>query len=117
MTQSRGIRWAFSCFFALVLVLSFTPFLTAQILTGSIGGTVTDATGAILTDVKVSASSPSLIGGPRTISADANGEYKFLELPPGTYEIRFEKTGFKSYVQRNIVLNTGVHVDANVKLS
>ncbi len=116
MTQSRGIRWAFSCFFALVLVLSFTPFLTAQILTGSIGGTVTDATGAILTDVKVSASSPSLIGGPRTISADANGEYKFLELPPGTYEIRFEKTGFKSYVQRNIVLNTGVHVDANVKL-
>ena len=115
MTRSSGMRWALWCVLAFVLVSS-SRFLTAQILTGSIGGTVTDATGAVLTDVKIMVSSPALIGGTRTISADSSGDYKFLELPPGTYEVRFEKAGFKSYVQRNIVINTGVQVGVNVKL-
>jgi hypothetical protein len=91
--------------------------LSAQIVTGSIGGTVTDATGAILPGVKVTTSSPALIGGARTVVSDSNGNYKFLELPPGTYEVRFEKQGFQSLVQQNIVINTGVEITANGKLA
>jgi hypothetical protein len=90
--------------------------LPAQILTGSITGTVTDSSGAVVPDVKVTTSSPALIGGPRSINSDANGNFKFLELPPGTYSLRFEKQGFQSYEQSNIVLNTGVDVNVSPKL-
>lgn len=47
--------------------------LVAQIITGSIGGTVTDATGAVIADTRVSVSSPALIGGARTTTTDASG--------------------------------------------
>ncbi len=90
--------------------------VAAQILTGSIGGTVTDSSGAVIAGAKITVTSPNLIGGAKTVESDENGTYRFLELPPGTYTVSFEKTGFKSLTQRNIVLNTGVQVTADAKL-
>ncbi|HLX43787.1 MAG TPA: TonB-dependent receptor, partial [Bryobacteraceae bacterium] len=99
----------------LLAVLGTTP-IVAQIITGSIGGNVTDATGAAIANAKVTITSPNLIGGARTINSDASGAYRFLELPPGTYTVRFEKEGFKAFSEQNIVINTGVQVAANAKL-
>src|SRR5215831_6299540 len=101
--------------FALLLVC-FCAQLSAQIITGSIGGTVTDATGAAIPDAKATVSSPGLIGGARTTLTDAAGTYKFLELPPGTYAVHFEKTGFKTFIAQGVVLNTGVAVSTNARL-
>ena len=97
------------------LVILFTP-LVAQIIPGSIGGTVTDATGAVVAGVAVSVTGPALIGGARTTTTDASGTYRFLELPPGTYTVRFEKSGFKTFTSQGIVLNTGVQVASNARL-
>src|SRR5579862_5385177 len=113
MSSLRAVRFAA---LALLALAAFSHTLCAQILTGSIGGTVTDASGAVVPDVKVNTTSPALIGGPRTINSDANGNYRFLELPPRTYAVRFEKQGFKAYAQANIVLNTGVQVTVSPKL-
>lgn len=99
-----------------MFVLFCAQSLPAQIITGSIGGTVTDATGAVIGDAKVSVSGPALIGGARTINTDANGDYKFLELPPGTYTVRVEKTGFKAFVTSGVIVNTGVQVTTNARL-
>ena len=90
--------------------------LSAQILTGSIGGTVTDSTGAVVPEVKITATSPALIGGGKTLNSDAGGRYQLLELPPGTYTLKFEKQGFKAYTQQNILINTGLQVTVNPRL-
>jgi len=52
--------------------------------------TVRDASGGVLSSATVTASSPQLIGQPQTTNTDANGEYRFLFLPAGVYEIKQE---------------------------
>src|SRR5438105_14426910 len=64
-------------------------FLDAQTSRGAIAGTVKDATGALLPGVTVEASSPALIEKVRTVVTDGTGEYKIVELPPGTYTVTF----------------------------
>src|SRR5215472_12896374 len=108
------MKHSFKLFVGL-LVCSCTQ-LAAQIITGSIGGTVTDATGAAIPDAKATVSSSALIGGAKTTVSDAAGAYKFLELPPGTYTVHFEKTGFKAFTAQGVVLNTGVTVTTDARL-
>ncbi len=106
-------------FFYRVLILSVlvgARLAPAQTLTGSISGTVTDAAGATIPDVKVTANSPALIRGTVDLNSDANGYFRFLELPPGAYSVRFEKTGFKGYQAEGITINSAVQVTVNAKL-
>src|SRR5204862_3174839 len=69
--------------------------------TGSIAGAVKDVTGAVLAGVTVEAASPALIEKVRTVVTDAEGQYKIIELRPGTYSITFTLTGF-STVKREV---------------
>ena len=72
----------------LAAVLLFSPPAAAQIgQTASLTGTVTDASGAALPGVLVTASSESLLGGTRTAMTEQNGVYRFPALPPGQYQI------------------------------
>jgi hypothetical protein len=70
----------------------------AQNPTGTLKGTITDAQGAGLPGVTITASSPSL-QGERSTQSGGNGDYKLGFLPPGTYEISFELEGFSSVLQ------------------
>ena len=60
----------------------------------SIGGRVTDNTGGVLPGVTVEAASPVLIEGTRTAVADGNGQYRIVDLRPGTYSVTFSLIGF-----------------------
>ena len=93
----------------------FALQLPAQVLTGSISGNITDASGAGLPEGTVSATSPALRGA-REATADGSGAFKVLELPPGTYEIRVTKTGFRPVVAQNITINTGVDVKQDIRM-
>src|ERR1700726_3570996 len=62
--------------------------------TGAIAGVVRDTTGAVLPGVTVEAASPALIEKVRTVVTDAQGEYKIVDLRPGTYTITFNLAGF-----------------------
>jgi hypothetical protein len=76
----------------------------AQVTTGSILGTIHDATGAVLPGAAVRITD----NGKGTISTkqtDANGDYDVEFLIPGTYTISVEKTGFKRSVSNNIALD------------
>jgi len=64
--------------------------------TSSIAGVVKDATGAVLPGVTVEASSPILIEKVRTVVTDPAGQYKIVDLRPGTYSVTFTLTGFSS---------------------
>jgi protocatechuate 3,4-dioxygenase beta subunit len=54
---------------------------------GSIAGVVKDVTGAVLPGVTVEAASPALIERVRSVATDASGEYKIVDLRPGTYSV------------------------------
>jgi hypothetical protein len=70
----------------------------------SIAGTVKDTSGAVLPGVTVEASSPALIEKVRSVTTDATGQYKIIDLRPGTYSVTFSVTGFSSVKRENIEL-------------
>ena len=72
-----------------VAMLLLAGVLLAQAPTaGRITGTVMDDQGGPLPGVSVEAKSPRLVGT-ATALTDANGVYRLLALPPGTYTITF----------------------------
>ncbi len=75
----------------------------AQSTGGRIRGTVTDPSGGTVTAAKVSIINQAN-GSVRDTETGGNGEYIFLEVPVGTYEINVNQAGFKKYVRKGIVL-------------
>src|SRR5262245_35991965 len=55
----------------------------------SITGTVKDTSGAVLPGVTVEAASPVLIEKVRTVVSDDSGQYRIVDLRPGTYTVTF----------------------------
>src|ERR1700737_1125722 len=70
----------------------------------AIAGVVKDGTGAVLPGVSVEASSPALIEKTRTVVTDGAGQYKIVDLSPGTYQVAFTLSGFKSVRRTGILL-------------
>ena len=70
---------------------------------GGIDGTVNDQTGSTLPGVTVTASSPALQVAQLTTVSDAEGHYHFIDLPRGTYQVKFELQGFKSVERDDII--------------
>jgi hypothetical protein len=71
---------------------------------GSITGTVRDSSGGVLPGVTVEAASPVLIERVRSVTTDATGQYRIVDLRPGTYAIIFTLTGFATVRQEGIEL-------------
>jgi hypothetical protein len=86
------------------LVLAVPAGLWAQGANASLKGRVTDASGAALPGVGVSAKDPST-GFSRSTTSGGDGAYSFPSLPPGTYEVNFEISGFKTMNQKDVLLN------------
>ena len=85
---------------ALAALLPATAF--AQ--TGSIAGTVRDAQGGVMPGVLVEVTSPQLIEKVRSATTDSNGQYRFVDLRPGTYAVTFQLNGFSTVRRENIEL-------------
>ena len=75
----------------------------AQQITGSIRGTVSDPSGAVVDAAAVTANQTET-GLTRTATTDHTGAYVLLELPVGHYHLQVEAKGFQKYVQRGIIL-------------
>ncbi len=78
--------------------------LRAQEVAGSLHGTVFDATGAVVSGVKITATHVNT-GLTRNTTSDAKGSYQFVELPVGTYRLEAQAQNFKTYVQEGISLD------------
>jgi len=87
---------------AIAMVFALTGTASAQ-SAGSITGTVKDASRAVLPGATVALASPA-IGVTRTANSDAEGVFVALQLPPGTYTVRVEMSGFKTFEKGNIIL-------------
>ena len=83
----------------------------------SIAGVVTDATGSVLPGVTVEASSPALIEKVRGVATDDRGQYRVVDLRPGTYRVVFTLTGFTTVVRENVELASGFTATINAQLN
>src|ERR1700692_1003551 len=89
---------------SIVLLLPAAAFAQA-----SITGVVKDPSGAVLPGATVEAASPALIEKVRAAVTDGSGQYRIENLRPGTYEVSFTLTGFRSVKREGIEL-TGTFV-------
>ena len=88
--------------------LFFLAFLatavSAQQITGSIRGTVSDASGAVVQSAVVTAKEIDT-GLTRSATTDQNGGYVLVELPVGRYQLEVAAKGFRKYLQEGISLD------------
>src|SRR5712691_4873964 len=71
----------------------------------AITGVVKDASGAVLPGVNVEAASPVLIEKVRSVVSDATGQYRIVNLLPGTYSVAFTLPGFSTVKREGIELS------------
>ena len=102
----------------LVALLATASVSAAQDFRGRINGTVTDNTGAVLPGVTVTATSPALIQ-PQVQVTGAEGDFRFIALPPGVYDISFELSGFQSVKREGVrvVINQTLTVDQQMQVA
>ncbi|HWW87891.1 MAG TPA: carboxypeptidase-like regulatory domain-containing protein, partial [Vicinamibacterales bacterium] len=96
-------------------LLSMPAAALAQANSG-IAGVVRDSSGAVLPGVTVEAASPALIEKVRTVVSDEKGEYKILDLRPGTYTVTFSLPGFSTAKREGIELTANFTGNVNAEL-
>jgi hypothetical protein len=88
----------------LISIFCATP-ANADELYGSIRGTVTDQSGALVPDARITVT--NLATGLSKAVTAKDGEFAILQLPVGDYSVRIEKSGFRTYT------SSGIHLDVN----
>jgi hypothetical protein len=96
---------------ALLLLVGSPAF--AQLQTGNLYGVVTDDQGAPLPGVTVTLSGS---GAPSVQVTNAQGQFRFLGLGPGSYNLRAELEGFSTIEYPNISINVGRNTQIEVQL-
>ena len=109
----RRLRYGALLITALWLGLTVSPTLTAQLVNGSLVGTVTDAAGKVATSSSVTLTNLGT-SEKKTTTTDSNGDYEFLFLIPGEYQVEIEKTGFSKFSRGpvDIQVQTATRVNA-----
>ncbi len=102
--------------FTLLAGLLATASLSAQTFRGTILGTVTDPSGAVLPGAKVTVKNTGT-GLERTTETSADGSYSLPELPIGTYSVTVTQTGFQTFVASGVTVDVAGErrVDAGMK--
>src|SRR2546428_4660106 len=93
--------------FALVLFLIPSTVLAQRATTGTVTGKVVDTSGAVLPGVAISLQSPEVLGQFSAVTG-ADGSFRVGNLPPATYDVRAELSGFQTVIQKAVVRLNGV---------
>lgn len=100
----------------LLATASISPIFGQGLATGAIRGRITDPSGAAIGGARARVSGPALLVPQLTTESDSGGDYKFADLPVGTYSVTFQATGFQQLVRGNVVLNAGFTATIDVPL-
>jgi len=87
----------------LIVLCSFVPFSLAQSDRGTITGTISDPTSAVIPGASVTATNGETGAKYETISTET-GNYTLTQVPPGVYQLTVELPGFKRYVRQGITV-------------
>ena len=109
----HAISYGFAILLA-ILALMVNPAL-AQVESGTIAGTVSDATGAVIPNAAVTVTNTAS-NVKRTVQTSGTGSYYIVGLEPGTYQVSFASGQFKPFTA-NVEITVGGHVTLDAKLS
>src|SRR5215472_5072727 len=98
-----------------VFLLAISVLANSQTGTTSLRGTVSDSSGAAVSNAKVTIINAER-GFERTVMAGSTGGYEFLQLQPGTYQLEVEMSGFRKYQQKELQLLVDNPATINIKL-
>src|SRR4051794_4463908 len=105
--------------FALILLSAVAAILSVSVLGqtfyGSILGRVNDASGGVIPNATVNSTNNGT-GERRTVTADTDGNYRFVNLVPGNYKMDIEVAGFKHYTRDQITVEVESAVRADVAM-
>src|SRR6516162_3570567 len=107
MPALNGILCSIAC-------LVFVP--AGAYAQAAIAGVVKDTTGAVLPGVTVEASSPALIEKVRSVVTDAEGQYKIVDLRPGSYVVSFSLPSFGTVRREGVALTSGFTATINAEM-
>ena len=111
---SRGL--IFSGLIVMILAGLICPSpMFAQGTGGRVLGRVTDSSGAVLANVKVTLSNEAT-GVSSESTTNSSGDYGFPQVPVGTYRMEFDLSGFKKMVQRSVNVDLNQVVTVNQAL-
>src|SRR5688572_32384267 len=105
-------HWLAVC---LLCATGAVPAVLAQTTSGTITGIVSDQTGAVVPGAQVVVTSQATGFVRETITSET-GEYRVPLLPPSTYSIKVEATGFKSQVIKEVKLEVLQTARVDLKL-
>src|SRR2546425_994747 len=120
--ESGGGVWARQwCIFGVMALMSMAGANAASaqsVSSGTIEGTVKDESNAVLPGVTVTVTSPQLQVGQLVQVSDTAGNYKFVDLPAGSYRLKAELTGFSTSIREDLRLTVGFNarIDLTLKL-
>src|SRR5262245_15018732 len=101
------------CLISLILVA--VSSITLAQSTGTIQGTITDPTGAVVSGAKVTVRNQST-GYERFVQTDTNGGYQAVALPPGVYRVEAQSQGFVSQAVNELTLEVSRIIVQNIQL-
>jgi Carboxypeptidase regulatory-like domain/TonB-dependent Receptor Plug Domain len=108
------MRKAFQLVLTMCIAVAFTAASAQDVATrGSIGGVITDATGAAIPGAKVIVTGPT---GIRDETTNESGIFRMDNLTPGSYKVRVEQSGFKAAQADNVTVYVGRDTPLNLKL-
>jgi Carboxypeptidase regulatory-like domain len=98
------------------LVLSFSPAAFSQAVTGTVLGTVTDTSAAVVNNAKVTLTEVDT-NSSRSATTNESGNFTFPNTPQGNYSVTVELEGFKKEIRQNIgvVINQNARVDVQLQ--
>jgi hypothetical protein len=111
MTAKLGVCMSFAL--ALTLVASLSH---AQVLTGTLFGTVQDESGGVLPGASVRLSSSALIGGTASVVTNDKGQFRVVSLASGEYSLEVELADFAMYREDHISIDVQASVERRVIL-
>lgn len=116
--RKLGVCASFVCFaFVLSALMIFAPKAAwgQATSTGIITGVVTDNTNAVVPGATVTITEKGA-GVVRTTTTNNEGHYVFVDVDPGTYDVKVTKQNFSSTVVSNQLVQIGTQLTENVKL-
>ena len=99
----------------LLIGLAVSSIAGAQTLTGTIVGKVTDSSGLAVPGATVTVTSPALIRAYTAVSNE-KGDYRAINLPPGTYQVGVTLDGFQPVTVKGLVVTVGTVVQSDIAL-